>query len=115
MFRFCQRRVFTVPPFSFCRPQQQNSTKKPIGSDDCVEHLTTDAGGGLDTVQCCVPGRGGRVEQHTGGFSFFGGLGVQGFTNTITYCVPISTPFEPRHNMKLSHNERAMYYAYSNG
>ncbi|KAH7626964.1 hypothetical protein B0T09DRAFT_348141 [Sordaria sp. MPI-SDFR-AT-0083] len=34
MFRFCQRRVFTVPPFSFCRPQQQNSTKKPIGSDD---------------------------------------------------------------------------------
>ncbi|KAK1775584.1 hypothetical protein QBC45DRAFT_241914 [Copromyces sp. CBS 386.78] len=65
---FCESRVFTVPPFSFCRPQQQNSTKKPIGSDNCVEHLTTDAGGGLDTVQCCVRG---RVEQHTGGFSIY--------------------------------------------
>ncbi|EGZ70644.1 hypothetical protein NEUTE2DRAFT_130651 [Neurospora tetrasperma FGSC 2509] len=43
---------------SFCRSQQQNSTKKPIGSDDCVVEL--DARGGLDTVVMLCPRTRGR-------------------------------------------------------
>ena len=81
---------------SFCRSQQQNSTKKPIGSDDCVVEL--DARGGLDTVVMLCPRTRGRVEQHTGGLTDWGSKGSP--YNTAAYLYQLRsfgpTPTMPR-------------------